>query len=337
MSRCLNYLALDFARKISEFPKWANEETADPETIHGYAWASEKALPIHTKSAAFRSAITVAMSDGLPEEVRDKAAGACVAFGITDDVSAVLDKLLDTTKSASEETPVYAIEDGEYQALPLSTASQIKHAAEVIIDSYRDEIINFPTLYKAARKINKRAKVVGCVVRQGVADLGTDSRLVDLDKAAGVYLRERAHKFEKHDNGPELAKQAADAFDEAVNDIEDGDELVIKLAAIDEELGYRPLLSRHKGRVTRPDVLIYNGVSKAAAMETLRENAIINEVFIPVKAVRAIPDEKMEYLLDKNAFIMWKEAADGFGVTEVVNSLTNDQRKKILQFATTYA
>lgn len=338
MSNRVNHLALDFAKRAATFPEWALADPGDPVTPHGYAWPEERALPIHNKAAAFCSAVTAAMTDNLPRHATQKAASACCAYQIDDAVNAVLAEVLAHDKSATDDAhEPYALEDGEFRALPLGSPQQIKHAADTLVDLYMQQTIEFPTFYKAARRVNQAAENANITTRPGVAEVGPRDRLIDLEKAAATFLRERREAFTRHPDGAALAKQAAEAFDAAVGELEEGDELVVKLAELDVQLGLRPRLSTRVGRVTRPDVLVYSGVSKAAALETLLTNAIINDVFVPVESLRAIPQSKIEYLLDKSAFDNWNAAATGVEFSDFMAALPDTQRKTILQYAVTHA
>lgn len=319
--------------EAGDFAKSASAAFADP---------ARRLLPLTDPVSTFHSAINLfAQMDQFDEGVFNRVKAACALFDIEHDVAPYAELFAERIeKSAAEaDTDIssYAIDEvlggQRYRLLPLDTATDIVDAATELRKMAAERRIHYIMLLPAARRIVKAAadrNVEG--LPQIILRLGVE-RMADLD-AAGPALQKRASLAKSA--APEVVSaQYADALKEAAEGRCSDIECVEKIAAIDQAAGIAHKFSDFHP-TPLPHEIIFSGPVLAEVEKAAKAHVCINDVLIPLDAIRLIPQLVAEFKLSKEAsssFEQHRGTTDARDISLAVMSWNDSDRRTLLRLA----
>ena len=233
--------------------------------------------PIHTKEAAFMSAVYLAGNGDTDSEVFLTVKRAAEFYGIEKDIDEAIALLSDEVKSAAAEVPTekfalsFNIEDqSTWEAYPINSQVEVVKAATEVVRDWVDEHIPTDWLHHAAINIVKRANELNIHrndIPEKIWEMGSE-RLVDLDNAL-AFAQTRKQAGVTDVSAYELAvKQAASGEITA-------EQAVDQWMMLDAENGVS-----HR-RVISPQEAFYSGVLVSDTEKLAAENIFISDILIP--------------------------------------------------------
>lgn len=310
-----------------------------------FADSTNRLHPIHTKAATYMSAVYLAGAgmEGSREFAIVKEAADF--YGISKDVEDALQLLSVTEKAASAERPATPhaltfelLENDTWKAYPMANEVQVTKAATDVVRDWNDGHIPTDWLFAAAQNIVKRANELG-VYRNSIPDriweLG-EERLVDFTGA------EVAAGLRKHAGVADITE-----YEQAVNKAAAGTITVEE--AIDSWMHLDTVHNVSHKRYTSPHEAFYSGPKVAAVEKLAAENVVIEDIMIPVEAIRKLASDngrlvKASFrketadsvlsIVDTLKDVSIKTASDA---SAKLSKLTLDQRKEVLNLLTQVA
>jgi hypothetical protein len=194
---------------------WPTKEAMDRLNSTAFADPQARLHPLHTKAAAYVSAVYCAFSAQPPAApVVERLKQAAVLHGIEADVLPVLE-ILQRNKSAAEEADkpdTYALRDGKEHAFyPVGTKYDIELSSAAIVRDMRMKNLPVKQARQACLVLVKRAETVGLplhILSDEVVKLGTDTVLDSQALLRQAEWRDRLAETDTY-------KQAAQLYIEA--------------------------------------------------------------------------------------------------------------------------
>lgn len=263
------------------FVKTASHEQlhGDPESLppQAYAWPAQRLFPVHTKAAAFASAMFLATrpADVLPPDTAaavkravDLAAGF---WHIAPEVAAMREKVAAAQQDDLAQLPdsefavIWKTANGQQRYCPLRNAHEVKTAASWF-EMYRDEF-TFPDRVRVAGRILQKAAAMQLDLAEhddllnrtaGYGHCGRDDAAIAWEKRAAL-LRPT------HPQEAQVVSDLAADLRRSDWDVRDRD-LRLQLAEQMDTLDRRYKLATHyrDGGLTRPEDVLFELTERAA-------------------------------------------------------------------------
>lgn len=272
-------------------------------SLHDFAFADpvNRLHPIHTKAAAFMSAVYLAGAGELNSPEFEAVKSAAELFGIEQDISDAIALLPQVEKSAHAlAEDKYALsfqleEDDSWQAYPINNYVDVTKAAAAVVRDWNDGHIPTDWFFHAARNIVKQANALNISrdeIPERVWNMG-EERMVDFSNT-DFAIGERQYIGVRDTAAYEQAVKEAAAGTISVDD------------AIDTWMGLDAANNVNHKKVTSPHEAFYSGV-KIAHIEQMADNHVfVADVLVPVDAILKLTENDSKAI--KMAFR--KEAAE---------------------------
>lgn len=306
--------------KLPDYVKEAHmlqEEDVSNLSSAAFADSANRLHPIHTKAAAYMSAVYLAgagKQDSLEFQLVKQAAEF---FEIEDDVDFALSLLPQTSKSASHELwqEKYALtfnieEDDSWQAYPINTSVEVTKAATDVIRDWLDEHIPSDWLYHAAKNIVKQAKALNIArndLPARIWDMG-EERIIDFNHAMEVAEHRKQAGYANGQEYIDLVKEAS-AGVISVN------------TALDQWMTLDTVNKVNHRYVDSPHEAFYSGAKVSEIEKAASQNIFISDVMVPVNEVLKLAADKCTLI----RMSFRKEAAEN--IIGIINTLNAGEEK----------
>jgi len=338
--RCLYAAAMSKA-----FPEWVtmdgipSRKEVEGLSKKAFADTEERLLPIHTKTAAFYSALDYfSRPHEFSDDVYERVKQACDLHGITEEIPEYTQVFLDAfEKQAADyivpEKDKFAISfelDGqEIQLLPVNDAVEIESSSAELDKMAAEERIPHELAMDAARNIVKAASEAGLedVVFGFAAKHGID-RLPDMEKAATkIELRKQI-----------VAEEFKPKYDEIVKKASEGDiepeEAVEAILELDKQANVVYDYVNPKHGVVAPELVIFGGITKKAAIQQTVDNVLVGDVAVPLDVWNKLRGDVVEFRMNKeasSAIVPTIGTRDGSEASLAIMDMANDDKQQLLE------
>lgn len=296
-----------------------------------FADAANRLHPIHTKAAAYMSAVYLAGGGRIDSKEFAAVKGAAALFDIEGDIDAALALLPQVEKSAHElASDKYALsfeieEQDTWKSYAINNEVDVTKAATDVVRDWNDEHIPTDWFFHAARNIVKRANELNIPrndIPERVWRFG-EERLVDFDNVDyAIGERSRAGVVDVSEYSQAL-KQASTG------------EITVE-QAVDTWMGLDAVNSISHKRVTSPQEAFYSGAKVAHLQDLAEKNIFVSNVMVPAGELNKLATDS--YKAVRMAFR--KEAAENIinilsekdtaKTTAKIASLESNQQKQLL-------
>ena len=315
------------------FPEWISGKPVpengafEKKASAAFADVRRRLLPITDKVSAFYSALNVmANSEEFDEAVMDRVKSACVSYGIESDVLPYADLFLDNMeKEAAADQPRggrFAIDTElggkSIQLLPLDDVMDVVSSASDLVKMASERRIHYLQLLPACQEIVKAASEYGVKDRlpKLITAVGTD-RMTDFEKAAKLIENREKHAKNDKEGARELGKREyADILTKGASGEYSPEECIEKIATVDELLQI-PYRYRHGIGVPLPHEIIANDAAWSEIEKTASDHLLVDDIVIPLDAVKKVSDVAAEFRLSKEAAAEFKIYRDGTDAREL--------------------
>ena len=302
-------------------------------SLHDCAFAdpTNRLHPIHTKAAAYMSAVYLAGEGKIDSKEFAAVKEAAALFDIEEDIDAAIALLPQSEKSAHElATEKYALsfeieEQDTWKAYAINNEVDVTKAATDAVRDWNDEHIPTDWFFHAARNIVKRANELN-IARNDIPEkiwrFG-EERLVDFNNV-DYAIGERARA------GVEDVFEYAQALKQA-----SAGEITVE-QAVDTWMGLDAANNISHKRVTSPHEAFYSGAKVAYLKDLSEKNIFVSEVMVPAEEFSKLAADN--YKAVRMAFR--KEAAaniinilsekDAAKTSAKIASLESNQQKQLL-------
>lgn len=266
-------------------------QAEDVASLHDLAFADtrNRLFPVHTKAAAYMSAVYLAGKGDTSSAVFNRVKSTCDFFGISDDVNnaiALLPSADATEKSASTLCDTaYALkfnieEQDTWAAYPIGNSVAVVKSALDLIKDWNTDHIPADWYFKAAANIVKKANELGIQRNDLPAKLWADGeeRLVDFAAAEESILTRKYAGVEDTSQYTETLKAAASGT-------------ISVEAALDEWMMLDAANSINHKKIGSPHEAFYSGPRVADVEKMAAETVIIKDVMVPAEAVIKLASE----------------------------------------------
>lgn len=302
-------------------------------SLHDCAFAdpTNRLHPIHTKAAAYMSAVYLAGEGKLDSREFAAVKEAAALFDIEQDINAAIALLPQSEKSAHElATEKYALsfeieEQDTWKAYAINNEVDVTKAATDAVRDWNDEHIPTDWFFHAARNIVKRANELNIArndIPEKVWRFG-EERLVDFNNVDyAIGERSRAGVADVSEYAQAL-KQASTG------------EITVE-QAVDTWMGLDAANNVSHKRVTSPHEAFFSGAKVAYLQDLSEKNIFVSEVMVPAEEFSKLAADN--YKAVRMAFR--KEAADNIinilsekdaaKTSAKIASLESNQQKQLL-------
>jgi hypothetical protein len=303
-------------------PDYVKEATLlqeeDVKDLNDLAFADpvKRLHPIHTKAAAYMSAVYLAGNGQIDSKEFQVVKQAAEFFEIESDIEAALQLLPQVEKSASNvSTDAYALqftveEDDTWKSYPINNDVELSKSATDVVKDWCDGYIPTDWFWSASRNIVKKASELNIPrnsIPERIWNMG-EERAVDFETAE-LAIGERA-RFGLSDTSDYAAALKSAA--EGKTTVE---------AAIDTWMGLDTVNNINHRLVTTPHEAFYSGVKLAHVEALANNNVFIANVMVPASEVVKVLDNDAKAV--KRAFR--KEAAEN--IINIISGLKQDTEK----------
>lgn len=244
--------------------------------------------PIHTKEAAYMSAVYLAGNNMTDTVEFETVKQACVFFDIYKDVEAAIDLIKDKTETSSKEAAAQDLCSDDFalkfniteaetlEAYPIGNAFEVTKSASDLIRDWKDQHIPTDWVYAAAKNIVKKANAFN-LNRNELSDriwnMG-EERLPDMEYATGI-AEQRDRKFSP------VNKEYSQTISKIASE-DDIESAIDTWMTLDTVYGVNHLIE------TPPQEAFYSGPRVAEVEKLAHANVLINGVLIPSYAFNAL-------------------------------------------------
>jgi hypothetical protein len=302
-------------------------------SLHDCAFADpvNRLHPIHTKSAAYMSAVYLAGEGKIDSKEFAAVKEAAALFDIEQDIDAAIALLPQAEKSAHELTnEKYALsfqleEEDTWKAYSINNEVEVTKAATDAVRDWSDEHIPTDWFFHAARNIVKRANELNIArndIPEKVWRFG-EERLVDFNNVEYAI-------GERSSAGVEDVSEYSQALKQASSGV------ITVEQAVDVWMGLDAANSISHKRVTSPHEAFYSGAKVAYLQDLSEKNIFVSEVMVPAEEFSKLAADN--YKAVRMAFR--KEAADNIinilsekdaaKTSAKIASLESNQQKQLL-------
>jgi hypothetical protein len=332
----LAFLAL--LKEAGALPAWVTSapEAAELEGLPSLAFAdsSNRLFPMHTKAAAFLSAVSAFVYDHPGEAWQDRLKTACHSYSIVDEVRAAHTVLAPQAplKEAAA-TPLYKFATeliltpggapvGYY---PITTASQTEASALKLARDIAQEALPASWLGEAAEALVKAAAEQGVpagLIPQVVHELG-EARL-----PSAAYLASQLAKRAAFlpTGAVALYKEAADGVLGGATSAADG--------AHFWELADRKFGVKYANFLVPPVDAFRSGRTVAQLQKEASASVLVAGVLVPLLQLQTLPDRLVASLFEKRAaagILAAMGESDGIAASQKVAALQETEQVDLLQ------
>lgn len=326
-------------KEAGALPEWVTEvpEEADLEQLARTAFASphERLFPLHSKTAAFLSALHAEASGVTDTAVLGRIKSACAAYNILDEVRLAHDSLpretLPDSQDVRKQKTAHAIElviepGGEPEAFyPIDTVMQIEKSATDLNRDIGERKLPTSWFMEASRALVKAAGELGFPVHQippAVMALSVDRIPSDL------FIQDQLEKRKEAgmpDAAVELCKEAYDSSCETGEYLE---------AAHLWEIADRKYAIDYSGGVLDPVKAFNSGMLRSQADEMAEEVFVLDDLLLPKTAFLTLPENTIAASFPRTkAAGLLQARSDGSanGITAAVDNLDAVQKTTLMQ------
>lgn len=331
----LSFLAL--LKQAGVIPEWLNEvpDAGDVAGLPSVAFAdpSHRLFPMHTKAAAFLSAVSAYVYDHPGEAWKERIKVACHAYHITDAVKVAHAALAPAKQAAAVAPPLYkfathlTVEPGGPAVgyYPITTPSQIEASALKLATDMAREALPASWFCEAAEALVKEAAAQGvasALIPAAVLELG-ESRLPSAGRLA-----------------EQLSKRASAVTAEAANLYKEAAEAVLagEMTAMDGahfwEMADRRFGVKYANFTAPPVEVFRAGRTYAQLQKEAAAAVLVADVVLPYAQLQGLPDRLVASLFEKQAaavVLAAMDQSDGLAATAKLASLAEPDQLALLQ------
>jgi len=329
------------AAAANEFPEWVEKDGIPTrEELEGmakqaFADTERRLLPMHTKTAAFYSAIDFfSRPDQFSDDVHERIKAACDMYGITAEIPEYTQVFVDTIEKQASEYLDTDISDfaldcelngTEIRLFPIYNKSTIEDSIVSLNKMAHERRLPHPLVKSASEEIRKAASVYDVEVYGVPAQLEVD-RFEDWEKAASLVQGRGKDPViqEAYDN---LIKAGAEGTMPV-------DEILDSMQALDYSSGVVYNYTNPRFGERTPEEVVYCGESKEEAVKMAKENVLISGVAVPVKAWNEMSEQDVRTVLGGETADVLKCAfhvEDGMEASYAVSELSDEEQKNVLK------
>jgi hypothetical protein len=312
-----------------EFPKYASEgawpSAEDVQSLADTAFADRKNRlhPLHTKAAAFVSAVYCANLDAQPApEIIENLKQAAMAHGIEADVLPILAEINNKQAAESSAPDTYALRDGKEHAFyPVGTNHDIEHSSIGILRDMRNKHLPVKCARQACLNLVRRADQL----KYAQSLLPDEILLLGRDTVARVDALEKQADWRERQTGTNLYKEAVDMF--RSNPTEENRQAGAEAwEQLDEACGI-------KQSSLTPSVAScwFAGTDLVAVKAAARHMVWLGDESVPSGVFSTVPPEVYQswygaHEQEKIAAVFEAAARDGLEASELLDAMTGDER-----------
>jgi hypothetical protein len=329
-------LFLNTLKEAGALPDWvlgvpdATDVAGLPST--SFADTENRLYPLHSKEAAFLSAVSAHVYGETGSPCLNRIKTACHAYGIVDHVKtahAALTEEYHGDPEGESQNYKYALElnDGERERLfyPIHTAGQTELSAIKLATDMAEERLPVSWFAPAARAIVKAAaeqEVPFNYIPEAVLALGEDRMPSRSYLEHQIGLRKKAG----------LADEAVAVYKEAAEGVLDG-RIAKDDGSLVWELADRKFDIKPGGPITMPAFAFNSGLDAAEFAKRANAVFMLHDVVIPVAGLRAVPEAVLATSFSKEAAAITLAAreSEGLEATSLLKQLNDTDQRLLLR------
>lgn len=335
-------------KEAGAIPEWL-QQAPDADEVKGlptiaFADTGRRLMPIHSKAAAFMSAVS-ALSYGYPSEGNweNRIKAACHQYGITELVKKAHEVIApkDYHKEADEKTEkrAYALElevtagAAPTPYYPINNQDEVEDSALKMARDHQENRLPESWFVEAAEALMKAARTFDVAVHlipDSIVRLGED-RIPSPD-----YLKQQIERRIKQAG---ISEEAAELYTKAAAGAVSGEFPPMKAAHV-WEVADRKFGVRYHDTLVSPAMAFRSGIFRETLDKIAGSVVTIAGVQVPFNALTTLPDRMVVALLPRKSaalVLAAKGQSDGLKAASVIGSLEEREQVELLGLLTDVA